>query len=285
MSPDAYRKYVTNEGLTTDDNAAGMALRKYAKEGSNVKSFEGKTVIVTGGSSGIGRAAAIAFGGEGARVVIADVQPEEAENTLRSVRKAGGQGIFVRTDVTKSAEVEAMVLKTIETYGQLHCAVNNAGIVHGGMLTADYPEADWDRVLNINLKGVFLCMKYEIPQMLKRGGGSIVNTASVGGIVGVSGTAAYVASKHGVVGLTKTAALDYAQSGIRVNAVCPGTTLTPPVEKGMDAARMAASKAKVPMGRMGKPEDMAAAILWLSSDAASFVTGHTLVADGGRTAE
>jgi len=184
---------------------------------------EGKVALVTGGASGIGRATALTFAREGAKLVIADMNEEGGQQTVHMITENGGEAIFVQVDVTSTSAVEAMISKTVETYGRLDCAHNNAGIAGGvRALTADYPEERWHQVIAVNLTGVWLCMKYEIPQMLHQGGGTIVNTASAAGLVGSRGTAAYVASKHGVVGLTKTAALEYAQQGIRVNCVCPG---------------------------------------------------------------
>jgi NAD(P)-dependent dehydrogenase (short-subunit alcohol dehydrogenase family) len=252
-----------------------------------MKRLDGKIALVTGGSSGIGRAAALAFAREGATVVIADVLIEGSEETVQMIEKSEGQAIFFRTDVSKSDEVEALIKKTAKTYGRLDCAFNNAGIGGGRAATAECTEEEWDRIININLKGVWLCMKYEIPQMLKQGGGAIVNTASVAGLVGFKGTPAYVASKHGVVGLTKAAALEYATSGIRINAVCPGVIRTPMIDR-IVAARPQMEKvytAMHPVGRLGEPEEIAEAVVWLCSDAASFVTGHAMVVDGGLVAQ
>ena len=249
--------------------------------------LRGKVAVVTGASSGIGRASALVFAREGAKVVVADVIVAGGEETVRLIKAAGGEALFVKADMAKAAEVEAMVNTAIATYGRLDCAHNNAGVEGAMGTTADYTEADWDRVIRVNLTGVWLCMKYEIPQMLKEGGGAIVNTASGAGLVGVPRMPAYVASKHGVVGLTRTAALEYAKSGVRVNAVCPGVIQTPMVERvtakrpGM-AERMAAAE---PVGRMGKPEEIAEAVVWLCSDAASFVTGHAMSVDGGAVAQ
>ena len=251
-----------------------------------MKRFEGKSIVITGGSSGIGRATALAFGQEGADVVIADVDVSEGENTVRMIKEASGEAMFVEADVTKSNEVEALIKRAVGTYGRLDCAFNNAGIVGGAQVaTADCPEETWERIISVNLKGVFLCLKYEIPQMLKQGGGAIVNMASVGGLVGVAGTAAYAASKHGVVGLTKVAALDYARSGIRINCVCPTTIRTPLTARLFDTKteRGEFLKGLIPMGRLGKPEEVAEAVLWLCSSAASFVTGHSLTVDGGHS--
>jgi NAD(P)-dependent dehydrogenase (short-subunit alcohol dehydrogenase family) len=249
-------------------------------------SFTGKVALVTGASSGIGRASALAFAREGAKVAVADVSVEGGEETVSLVKKAGGDALFVKADVSKASEVEALVARVVQTYGRLDCAFNNAGIEGAAGTIPDYPEDAWDKVININLKGVWLCMKYEIPQMLKNGGGAIVNTASTAGLVGYRGGSAYVASKHGVVGLTKTAALEYAKQNVRVNAVCPGAIDTPMMgrltgHRAERAARMAASE---PVGRMGQPAEIGEVVVWLCSSAASFVTGLAMAADGGITA-
>lgn len=249
--------------------------------------LDGKVALVTGGSSGIGRATALAFAREGAKVVVADVMVEGGQETVRLLTAAGGQGLFVKTDVSHAPEVEALIKQAVATYGRLDCAFNNAGVEGAFVSTTEYSEADWDRVLAINLKGVWLCMKYEIAHMLRQGSGAIVNTASGAGLVGVPNLSAYVASKHGVVGLTKTAALEYAKAGIRVNAVCPGVIHTPMVAR-LTSSRPDLSEALVaaePMGRAGRPEEVAAAVVWLCSDAASFVTGHALSVDGGYVAQ
>ena len=237
--------------------------------------FSGKVVLVTGGSSGMGRAAALAFAREGANVVVADTEVQGGEETVRHIQESGGEALFVPTDVSQASAVEALVAATVSIYGRLDCAFNNAGInIEHGPLT-EGTEAVWDRVLSINLKGVMLCMKYEIPAMLIGGGGAIVNTASVVGLTGGRGFLAYVASKHGIIGLTKAAALDYARDGIRVNAVCPGTIYTPMYERrvGTDPQTTARIMSEIPLGRLGQSEDVAAA--------ASFVTGHSLMNDGG----
>ena len=247
----------------------------------------GKVAVVTGGSSGIGRATAQIFAREGARVVVADVGVEGGAETVRLITGSGGEAIFVQTDVAQPADVEAMVKKTVETYGRLDCAFNNAGIEGVVQPTVDYDEADWDRVIAINLTGVWLCMKYELQQMLTQGGGAIVNTASIAGLVGLPGFSAYVAAKHGVNGLTKTAALEYAKSGIRVNAVCPGAIRTPMFERGardnpgIEEQVVAAE----PIGRMAEPAEVGEAVVWLCSDAASFVTGFPMAVDGGWVAQ
>ncbi len=250
--------------------------------------LDGKVALVTGGGSGIGRASSLAFARDGAKVVIVDVNVEGGEETAQLVKEAGGDAVLVHADVSKASDAQNMVDRTLEVYGRLDCAFNNAGVSgrsRGSM--ADYSEEDWDRVIGINLKGVWLCMKYEIPQMLKQGGGAIVNTASVAGLVGIRGTCAYIAAKHGVAGLTKAAALEYGESGIRVNAVCPGyinTPLTRPIFdriEGMESDVIA----RHPLGRLGEPNEIAEAVVWLSSDAASFVTGHTMTVDGGYVAQ
>jgi len=246
-------------------------------------SLKGRVALITGGSSGIGRATALAFAREGARVVIGNRRVSEGEETVRRVKAAGGEAMLVRTDVTKAAHIEMLVAKTVETHGRLDCAFNNAGVTGDIARTAQCTEENWDRTMSVNLKGVWLAMKYEILQMLKQGGGVIVNNASVAGLVGMRGGPAYSASKGGVVQLTRTAALEYAKLGIRINAVCPGFVSTPMTEDHTSAnPDLEAWMKKVqPMGRLGTPEEVAEAVVWLCSDAASFVTGHPLVLDGG----
>ena len=249
--------------------------------------LDSKVALVTGGASGIGRATALTFAREGAKLVIADMQEEGGQQTVHLITEKGGEAIFVKTDVSKAVEVQALISKAVETYGRLDCAHNNAGIAGGvRALSADYPEERWHQVIAVNLTGVWLCMKYELAQMRSQGSGAIVNTASAAGLVGGRGMSAYVASKHGVVGLTKTAALEYAQQGIRVNCVCPGVIQTPMTKRGLNdpelRARLIASE---PMGRVGTPEEVAEAVVWLCSDAASFVTGHTMTIDGGFVAQ
>lgn len=245
--------------------------------------FTGKVAIVTGGSSGMGRAAALAFAREGANVVVADTNVQDGEETVRRFKDSGAEALFVPADVSQASAVEALVNTTIATYGRLDYAFNNAGIneEHGPL--TDCTEAEWDRIISINLKGIWLCMKYEIPQMLKLGRGVIVNTASVVGLTGGRGFPAYVASKHGIIGLTKAAALDYGKQGIRVNAVCPGTIYTSMYERrvGNDPETTARIISEIPLQRLGQPQDIAEAVIWLCSEGASFVTGHSLVVDGG----
>jgi NAD(P)-dependent dehydrogenase (short-subunit alcohol dehydrogenase family) len=248
--------------------------------------LQDKVVLVTGGGSGIGRATSLLIAKAGAKVMIADYVPESAERTVKMIKEAGGTANCVAADVSVPKQVEAMVAKTVETYGRLDCAFNNAGIEHKIVDTVTVTEDVFDRVIAINLKGVWLCMRAEIPQMLKQGGGTIVNTASGAGLVGVEGLSAYNASKHGVVGLTKTAALEYAQKNIRVNCVCPGLINTPMVARMIDSGGMDEQVfvAAEPVGRMGQPEEIGAGVLWLLSDAASFVTGHSMSIDGGYVA-
>ena len=261
---------------------------KLAKGGIHMAGWvTGKVALVTGGGSGIGRASALAFAREGAKVVVADVAVEGGEETVRLIEQRGGEALFVKTEVSQAAAVEALITRAVQTYGRLDCAHNNAGIEGSAATTTEYAEEMWERVIAINLKGVWLCMKYEIPQMLKQGGGAIVNTASAAGLVGYPRGAAYVASKHGVVGLTKTAALEYAKAGVRVNAVCPGAIDTPMMgritsHRPHRAERMAAAE---PVGRLGRPEEIAEAVVWLCSEAASFVTGQAMAVDGGITAQ
>jgi NAD(P)-dependent dehydrogenase (short-subunit alcohol dehydrogenase family) len=243
--------------------------------------FDGKVALVTGAGSGIGRASALAFAREQARVVVADISDEGGEETVRLIEKAGGEATFVRADVSRADEVQALIDEVVRSRGRLDYAHNNAGVLGKMSSTADCPEEEWDRTIAINLKGVWLCMRSEIPQMLSQGGGAIVNTSSAAGLVAFQGLPAYVASKHGVAGLTKVAALDYARAGIRVNAVCPGFINTPlvgDVASG-DFGRL------LPIGRLGKPEEVAEAVVWLCSDAASYVTGHTMVVDGAMIAQ
>jgi NAD(P)-dependent dehydrogenase (short-subunit alcohol dehydrogenase family) len=249
--------------------------------------LKGRVALVTGGAAGIGRAAALAFARDGAKVVVSDVNVAGGEETLRLVRESGGDAIFVAADVSKTADVKSLVASAVERFGRVDCAFNNAGIEGENAPTADCSEENWDRVLSINLRGIWLCMKHEIPQMLSQGSGAIVNMSSIAGLVGFGGLPAYVASKHGIVGLMKTAALEYATQGIRINAVCPGVIRTEMIDRitGGDPATEAQFTEMEPVKRMGTPEEVANAVLWLCSDAASFVTGHTMVVDGGAVAQ
>jgi NAD(P)-dependent dehydrogenase (short-subunit alcohol dehydrogenase family) len=249
--------------------------------------LQGKVALVTGGASGIGRASCLAFAAEGAKVVVADRDLEGGERTVAMVRDAGAEAIFVHCDVSNAADVEALVKKTLEAYGRLDCAHNNAGIAGPMARTADCREQEWDEVIRVNLKGVWLCMGREIPEMVKQRSGVIVNTASTAGLRGSRLASAYAASSHGIVGLTQSAALEYATDGIRINAVCPGIVDTPMIQRHIagDPKRKAQFEAASPIGRLATPDEIAQAVLWLCSDAASYMTGHILIADGGRTAQ
>ena len=253
--------------------------------------LKGKSLIVTGGASGIGESASILAARAGARVTIADMQEAAGERLAAKIRGEGGEAQFIRTDVSNEQQVKAMVAAAVSAYGRLDCAFNNAGVTAYAYTTghpvlfADMPLSEFRRVLDINLVGVFLCMKYEIPAMLEAGGGSIVNTSSCSGLVATPGTPDYTASKHGVIGLTKVAALDYATQNIRVNAVLPGVIRTPMVDLAAsgnpDVVRSIAES--MPIKRLGQPHEIAEAALWLLSDAASLVTGHSMLVDGGYT--
>jgi len=251
----------------------------------NNQNFSGKVAFVTGAGSGIGRATALAFARHGASVVVADVAETDNQETARQIQELGGRALAVKCDVSRSEDVKAALDRTMETFGRLDCAFNNAGVEQKHTSTAELDEAEWDRIININLRGVFICLKYEIALMLQQGSGAIVNTASGAGVKGFQDQAAYVAAKHGVVGLTKAAALDYAQANIRINAVCPGiidTSMMARFTGGTDEGREKVI-AQEPVGRMGRPEEIANAVLWLCSDAAPFTIGHALVVDGGQT--
>lgn len=251
-----------------------------------MEDLEGKVALITGAGSGIGRACAEAYARAGARVVVSDRDVAGGEETVRRLEEAGGEALFVAADVADPAACAGLIARTLERFGRLDCACNNAGIGGGQHPTADYSDEGWRRVIDVNLSGVFYCMKHEIAAMLAGGGGAIVNMASILGQVGFATAPAYVAAKHGVVGLTRTAALEYATQGIRVNAVGPAFIHTPMIaalEEDPEKSRMLLSLH--PIGRLGKPEEVAAAVLWLSSEAASFVTGAYLPVDGGYLAQ
>jgi NAD(P)-dependent dehydrogenase (short-subunit alcohol dehydrogenase family) len=249
------------------------------------KAFTGKVAFVTGAGSGIGRATALAFARAGASVVVADITEQGNQETARLIEEQSGRALALRCNVTQTDEVKSALEKTTEAFGRLDFAFNNAGIEQKNAATAEIGEEEWNRIVDTNLRGVFLCMKYEIPLMLKQGGGAIVNTASGAGLIGIKGGAAYAAAKHGLIGLTKSAALDYAARNIRVNAVAPGYIATPMMDRftGGTAKGRERVISEEPVGRMGRPEEIAAAVLWLCSDAAAFVLGHALVIDGGQT--
>jgi NAD(P)-dependent dehydrogenase (short-subunit alcohol dehydrogenase family) len=246
----------------------------------------GKVALVTGGASGIGQAVALAMAQAGATIVLADVQVDLGEATRQQIEANGGTALFVQADISRSADVTALIQQTVATYGRLDCAFNNAGIVSMPGPMHECTDEDWDRVMATNLKGTWFCMKYEIQQMLRQGGGVIVNTTSAVSEVGLAGMASYVASKHGVLGLTRTAAVEYATAGIRVNAIGPGATRTPLLNWviGGNPEVEAQITALAPMERLGLPDELAGAVIWLCSDAASFVTGQNIIVDGGMLA-
>jgi len=245
--------------------------------------FDGKAVLVTGGASGLGEAAVGLLAARGARVVVADLDADRGAAVVDAVRADGGEAVFRSTDVTREADVAAAVATALDTFGRLDAAINNAGTTGPSNLTADYSLEDWNRVLALNLTGVFLGLKHEIPAIVAQGGGAIVNTSSGAGLVGFAGLPAYVASKHGVIGLTRAAALEYVKAGVRINAVCPGSTRTPMLEgfMGGDPALEKAMANSAPIGRLARPVEIAQAMVWLLSDAASFVVGHAFAVDGG----
>ena len=249
--------------------------------------FEGKVVLVTGAGSGIGRATALVFAREGARTACSDIDPASGEETVRMIEELGGTASFIVADVSVGPDVEAMVRTVVDRYGRLDVAHNNAGIGSLGKPTIEHTLEEFERTMAVNTKGVFLGMKYQIPQMLEQGGGAIVNTSSMLGLNGMAGLSAYVASKHAVVGLTKSAALEYGKEGIRINCVCPGIIRTPiNLKYWAEFPEAEAEWLKdVPMGRYGEPEEVAEVVAWLASDEASFVLGHAMTMDGAVTAQ
>ena len=247
---------------------------------SNTKRFEGKTAFITGAASGIGRATAVAFAVEGARVVVTDRVEAALRETGESVKEIGGEVLAIACDVSKPEEIEAAVAQAVNTFGCIDCAFNNAGVENKATPLHEIELEEWDRILSINLRGTFVCMKHEIAQMVRQGSGVVVNTSSGAGIRGVAGGASYAASKHAMIGMTKSAALDYAKQNIRVNCVLPGNIATPMMDRFTDGDIQKAIDLE-PVGRLGKPEEIAEAVLWMCSDLGGFVTGASIVVDGG----
>jgi NAD(P)-dependent dehydrogenase (short-subunit alcohol dehydrogenase family) len=244
------------------------------------KRFEGKTAFITGAASGIGRATAVAFAAEGARVVVTDRGEAALQETAEHVKAAGAEVLAITCDVSKPEEIQAAVAQVVKTFGRIDCAFNNAGVENKAAPLHEIELQEWDRILNINLRGTFVCMKHEIAQMVRQGGGVVVNTSSGAGIRGVAGGAAYAASKHAIIGMTKSAALDYAKQNIRVNAILPGNIATPMMDRFTGGDIQKAIDLE-PVGRLGKPEEIAGAVLWMCSDLGGFVTGSSIVVDGG----
>jgi NAD(P)-dependent dehydrogenase (short-subunit alcohol dehydrogenase family) len=247
---------------------------------SNTKRFEGKTAFITGAASGIGRATAVAFAAEGARVVVTDRVEAALQETAEYVKEAGGEVLAIACDVSKPEEIEAAVAQAVNTFGRIDCAFNNAGVENKATPLHEIELEEWDRILSINLRGTFVCMKHEIAQMVRQDGGVVVNTSSGAGIRGVAGGASYAASKHAMIGMTKSAALDYAKQNIRVNCVLPGNIATPMMDRFTGGDIQKAIDLE-PVGRLGKPEEIAEAVLWMCSDLGGFVTGASIVVDGG----
>lgn len=249
-----------------------------------MKEFSNKAIIVTGAGSGIGKATALSFARSGGKVVVSDIDSNKGMETLREIESIGGEGLFIACDVAIESQVKNLVDQTMSSFGRLDCAFNNAGVEGASKLINEYSMENWDQVMNINLKGPWLCMKYEIPAMLKSGGGSIVNCSSIAGLVGFLELGAYVASKHGLIGLSKVAALEFGKNGIKVNSICPGAIDTPMLHRvSQDTIQML--KEQNPMGRIGYPQEIADSVLWLCSERASYVNGHSLVVDGGQTTQ
>ena len=250
------------------------------------QSLEGKVALVTGGGSGIGRATCLAFARNGAQVVVADVVEGGGNETVDIIKQEGGEATFIKADVTREDDVKNLVAKTVETYGGLDYAFNNAGVEGEQAPLHELPTEEWLRVMDINANGVFYCLKHELTYMVEHGGGAIVNTSSIAGLMGTATSAQYSASKHAVVGLTKSAALGYATAGIRVNSIHPGAINTPMIARVMEVPEVAELiEGLHPMGRVGEPEEVADTVVWLCSDEASFITGHTMVIDGGNRAQ
>lgn len=247
--------------------------------------FKGRTALVTGAGSGIGRAAALAFAAQGARVVVSDIHTEAGEETTDSIRREGGDALFIQADVSDEHQVDSLIDAAVRRYGRLDHAFNNAGVTQNSQPLAEQPAETYDHVFDVSVRGIWLCMRAEIRQMLRQGGGSIVNMGSMSSVVGIAGLSTYTGSKHALLGLTRGAALDYAKQGIRINAIGPGTIDTPMIERFIELAGsdkvMEPIRAAHPIGRTGLPSEVADAVLWLASDASSFVVGHMLMVDGG----